>query len=318
MLARFQVKIARSYLANPHFDLSGWYARRRTQALNLPRASFTPFQMGRSLDYVTTWLLTSAIESHFPSITPDLDPESRFYVHQFDFGSNIYIIEDVDFCLQTRILKQWLEDPTFDLVLWYLQMLEFEHQYSARYEAKQIELYHLEQNSNLDSDEFDLDLAEPMSDSEIISELENSPDPHGLEERHPCPWPAREEHRMTTCIPDLESVSNTSMCGDLAEFDWDHTDDHRDSSVWPDSDPAEEINTVYSDQWMLGFMGDAFASRLKEVLTKCQPYPGDNDCTNTFYSPESSRFFITPHEGDVYTICDSLQKIKTYLHLSKV
>jgi hypothetical protein len=87
---------------------------------------------------------SSAHQCHryaLPSVNPDLDPESQFYVHQKDIGSINYIIKDLDFELQTRISKQWLEEPTFDLVHWYLQYLEFEHQYSEKYEAKQQELY---------------------------------------------------------------------------------------------------------------------------------------------------------------------------------
>lgn len=48
-----------------------------------------------------------------------------------------YITEDLDFKLQTWISKQWLEEPTFNLVQWYLQYLENEHQYSKKYESKQ-------------------------------------------------------------------------------------------------------------------------------------------------------------------------------------
>ena len=95
-----------------------------------------PYQMGSALDYVATRLLTNAIATHFPSVDPDLDLESQFYVHQKDFGSIDYIVEDLDFELQTRIPKQWLAEPTFDLVHWYLQSLEFENHYSEGYEAK--------------------------------------------------------------------------------------------------------------------------------------------------------------------------------------
>jgi hypothetical protein len=97
--------------------------------------------MGSAPDYVATRVLTNAVEMHFPSVNPDLDPESQFYVHQKDFGSIDYIIKDLYFRLQTWISKTWLEEPTFDLVHWYLQYLEFEHQYSKKYEARQQELY---------------------------------------------------------------------------------------------------------------------------------------------------------------------------------
>ena len=74
---------------------------------------------------------------------------------------------------------------------------------------------------------------------------------------------------------------------------------------------------VYSDQWALGFMGDVYAIRLQEILANRQPYPGDYD-----YEPMDlhfpSRFFILPHEGEVYTICDHLQNFNSYLHISRV
>lgn len=57
--------------------------------------------MGLALDYIATCLLTSAIEPHFLLV----NLESWFYVHQKDFGSIEYIIEDLDFELQTQISK---------------------------------------------------------------------------------------------------------------------------------------------------------------------------------------------------------------------
>jgi hypothetical protein len=89
----FLIKVSKAHLANPHFDIRGWYVRKQTKALNLTREHVVPYQMGSSLDYVATRLLTNAIKTHFPSVNPDLDPESRFYVHQKDFGSIEYIIE---------------------------------------------------------------------------------------------------------------------------------------------------------------------------------------------------------------------------------
>lgn len=65
--------------------------------------------MGPALDYIATKLLTNAIETHFPSVDPNLNLESQFYVHQKDFGSPKYIIEDLDSKLWTQISKQWLE-----------------------------------------------------------------------------------------------------------------------------------------------------------------------------------------------------------------
>jgi hypothetical protein len=60
------------------------------------------------------------------------------------FGSIEYIIEDLDFKIQTRISKRWLEEPTFNMVYWYLQYLEYGHHYSKRFEAKQQEPYEIQ------------------------------------------------------------------------------------------------------------------------------------------------------------------------------
>ena len=163
--------------------------------------------MGSSLDYVATRLLVSAIESHFLLINPDLDLEARFYVHQSDFGSNDYIIEDLDLELQTRISKKWLEEPTFELVPWYLQYLESEHQYSARYKDKQIELYYLDGRPRVRSD---LEYTSAESDDEgSIMELGEPPDSHLPEGQRSCHH-CEEDHSYMSCLPDLEIVSDTS------------------------------------------------------------------------------------------------------------
>src|ERR1700735_75826 len=59
-LTKFRIKLARTLIINRHFDISGWYARRRTKALSLPRTWFPPFQIGSALDYVATRVLTNA------------------------------------------------------------------------------------------------------------------------------------------------------------------------------------------------------------------------------------------------------------------
>jgi hypothetical protein len=63
---------------------------------------------------------------------------------------------------------------------------------------------------------------------------------------------------------------------DIEGFNWDHTDEFRNEWSWPEDDPSStDSHFIHSDHWALGFMGNVFAERLKEVLTNCQPYPGD-------------------------------------------
>jgi hypothetical protein len=68
--------VAKTHLANPHFNIQGWYTHKRARALNLPRVRLVPYQMGSALDYVAPGLLTNAIDTHFPLVNPDLDSES--------------------------------------------------------------------------------------------------------------------------------------------------------------------------------------------------------------------------------------------------
>ena len=219
--------------------------------------------MGSALDYVATKLLTSAIETHFPSVNPDLDPESRFYVHQKDFGSSEYIIKDLDFKLQTQISKRWLEEPTFNLVHWYLQYLEFEHQYSERYDAKQRELYGI------------------WSDSSEIGSMSSSL--------------AEEEQRHNTGVPVITECSCSEHPGHILQSCSSREDAEEIQSKWPQpKDDLVKGNLVHSNQWMCGYIGNAFTKHLTEVLTDCQPYPGDEQLDKPMLY--TSRFYIPPSE----------------------
>jgi hypothetical protein len=66
---------------------------------------------------------------------------------------------------------------------------------------------------------------------------------------------------------------------------------------------------------MSGTMGNAFAERLKNVLTNCQPYPGDSKSKTDI---SVSRFLILVPEKDLFTIHDNKRGMNSYLHLSRV
>lgn len=91
--------------------------------------------MGAAIDTVATKLLMDGIQSHFPCTNPGLDPEARFYVHQADYGSEEYIINDIDLNNFPRIAKSQLEDPYFDLIEWYVQLIHKEGLFRREYWA---------------------------------------------------------------------------------------------------------------------------------------------------------------------------------------
>jgi hypothetical protein len=108
------------------------------------------------------------------------------------------------------ISKQWLEEPTFDLVHWYLQLLESEHHHSERYEAKQQELYRIQPVINLND-------SESGSTSSSPAKVEQQWDSKSLP-NHPSPCSVEYDHGLQTC-PDLESMSDNMMFNNIKQFD---------------------------------------------------------------------------------------------------
>jgi hypothetical protein len=132
---------------------------------------------------------------------------------------------------------------------------------------------------------------------------------------HPCPCNKADNHKLQRCL-DRESISADLMFGNIEGFNWDHIDDFRDEWCWP-GDESETLarDMIHSDQWMLGFMGNAFTDRSEKILTKCQPYPGDSE-QEAYHSP--SRFVVRLQGGDIFAIHDNTQCFNSYVHMSRV
>jgi hypothetical protein len=67
---------------------------------------------------------------------------------------------------------------------------------------------------------------------------------------------------------------------------------------------------------MIGFMGKSFAECIVEMLTKCQPYPGDNESMGLTFL--SLKFHVVLHENNIFTIYDNDCCFNSYLHDSHV
>ena len=98
---------------------------------------------------------------------------------------------------------------------------------------------------------------------------------------------------------NLEFMSCNSMPNELSSPDWNQTDKSHDEFCWLSSsnDPPEE-SLIHSDQWMYGYMGNAFAKCLSEVLMNCQSYPGDEE---PLVSPFRRRKSMTISKASVLT-----------------
>ena len=120
----FKVTINKTFLANPKFNLAHWYARKHAHALNIAkptrsRADFPP-QLENPVALVTRSLLQSGIHSHFPNVKVETWTDTRFFVYLKDYGSTTYVIVDDDLDLKLEIELEFLENPKFNLIRWYL------------------------------------------------------------------------------------------------------------------------------------------------------------------------------------------------------
>ena len=85
-------------------------------------------------------ILEAGIDAHFHSIDPTFDSGGQFRVYQSSCSSDIYEVTDAEQQLVFDLLKENLEDSSFDLIGWYLAQLEEGGLYNSWYLASMIEL----------------------------------------------------------------------------------------------------------------------------------------------------------------------------------
>jgi hypothetical protein len=237
-------------LTNSHFNLSRWYALKRTQALNMDRAMDSTYNgtMGQALSKVARKLLTDGIHTYYPCMRPDQNPYTRFNVCQCVVIKDEYLITDKDLRLHVRISRTLLENPTFDLVGWYIKYLS-QHE---------------------------------LATSQIANEIE--PEKHCCSSSHvyvgcsqPKPLGAAEasasdpEDSVDDDLPNLQSPedSDESESEDACEG-YVSDDDFEDSNL--DEDYPNGADLV-----------SALESLIAKVLTGCQPFPGDGPAVDPTY-----------------------------------
>ncbi|KAF8800028.1 hypothetical protein BYT27DRAFT_7217359 [Phlegmacium glaucopus] len=287
--------IFRSMLENPKFDISHWFAKKQARALNLDSRVKHRHQMGDALSVVATKLLTDGIASSYPCIKPDLDPEDRFYVHLADFGSDEYVVNDIDLEVYPRIPKAWLEDFQFDLVSWYRMFLDQQKIFETQYLKTHLEWCEDEATESPESEE-DLEL---VSVSDI-----------GVENND---------------LPDLASISDDE---DDYSFEYEAEEGlpagHISESLSNKEDDLYRNNPEGSpDSWssstlakhQMGAVGDVLMERVQRVLNQCQPFPGDELFTDTIDGP---RFVIERQNFDMIVVYDRLRFFESHIHLARL
>jgi hypothetical protein len=268
-LVQSHMSVTEDLLKRPQFDISHWYARTRSLALALGKTVHHHCPMGHAVGIVAAKLLMDGADSHYPAIHPAHPTRARFQVYpsKKEHSEEHYTVLDRDLKYQCYVPKSLLENPTFDLVEWYSQYLDerslFRKSYSEthllRYpadislkaefsnELEDLEI-EFEFNTDVETESGDDDLPDliPLSDSE--DEGEDNDDLPDLIPLSDSEDEDEDDESDAASLSDLQSI-----------FDSDEeTGDESDDLVF-DSQPSTE----------------AVCQRVQDVLTSCQPFPGD-------------------------------------------
>ena len=172
-----------------------------------------------------------------------------------------------------------LEDQSIDLIGWY--MLELCQRY---------ELLHPEADINLTN-------GDGQSDSSMDSNYEHS---YG--------------HTFVGCLwvsdnPYVGSSNATADdeddCPDLVSVSDELDDDYRERVA---DQPVEADHNLRETTELI-------KQRVQDILTRCQPFPGDSHPIDPTYTQEP-RFIVEPCNHDLFQIYDCVQGFEAHLHLS--
>ena len=123
-LAIESVAIPIELMKKPNFNIGRYYARRRKQSKLESKDILQHAKMGDTAITVATKLLVDGIQSYYPSRNGNLDPSRRFKMFPPKAGRPNYLLADDDLGYMEQITRNNLEEPTFDLIGWYIQCLE--------------------------------------------------------------------------------------------------------------------------------------------------------------------------------------------------
>ena len=317
------VSLERTMFKNPCFNLSRWYAVRRVKALGLDRSQVEPYKgpMGYALCRVAKKLLTDGIHTYYPGIQWDQDPYTRFEICPRNLFRHEYVITDKDQKFHTRITQAELEDPRFDLVGWYVDILDRRSQRAIGDECDSsphlfVGCSQPDQESEGDGNESvydDLPGLEPLFDDEGLDdpEYDDLPDLDPLsddeddDEPSLGPWYEDPDESNSGDMPDLQSVDDE---GPSLE---DRVDDYVSDDDFENEGPVESYQVSNLSNIEL-------VTRLDEVLTSCQPFPGDGSTVDPTYHEGEDRFVFALLDLDVLEIYDRVQGFETHLSMSQL
>lgn len=246
--------------------------------------------MGFAVGSVAAKLLTDGIPSHYPCTNLDLDPEDWFAVYHPSSMKDMYLLHDEDFCLIMHIPKSLVEDLSFDLVGWYREYLETRHFFRWHYLQKHGLRY----------------LPEPEAVPEEITPSALEPIGIEFEFSNSSEQPATEDD-----LPGLIPLSDSD--------DDDDDDDKQSPKPVPVPDPEENVNEPrHTSEFMEGSSSfpelNQLETKVLQILTDCQPYPGDDIPVDPTYKKGDTQFVISQQDFNLIEIYDHVKGTETYIH----
>ena len=278
-----EVSIEKDLLKNPRFNLARWYAVRRAQALTLDKKVIGHYKgpMGHAVSEVARKLLTDGIHTYYPGVRPDQDPRTRFEICQRVTCREEFLITDKDLRIHVTIPRDRLEDQTFDLVGWYIEFLSRRELYYPSAQTRSNSVDSRADSPCCPHDHLYVGCSQPDSEDQ-------NPGAEGLIDHND-----HVEADVYDDMPDLEPVVDDDV--------WDG------SYVSDDEDEDPRAASTLPDEVILG--------RLSEVLTECQPYPGDGVAVDSTYREGDDRFVITKHGVDLIEIYDRVQGFESHISM---
>ena len=292
-LVNGSVAIAKSLLEKTHFNLGRWYAKQRGSPQIYDKAEWGHAKMGDALAVVSTKLLEDGIRSYYPSRRHSTNPAFRFRMLPPSRLRKEYLVLDRDLGYQTKIEVEVLEEPTFDLIGWYMQEL-----------ARQAKFDWLD---------------------ECVDSYDEDEDDSSSDDSHHC----SHDHELAECSKNVES-SKESTNAETTQATGGSTDEIYDDLpallAWSDDSASDDgewafeglpYNTERANlsNDRLFSSDEAIGMWLKEILTEYQPFPGDGYPIDPTLRKGDPRFVVNPTKHDLLRIYDRVQGFDSHLHI---
>ena len=298
------VFLPKHLLKIPRFNLSRWYAMKRVRDLHLSKSRARSYYglMGHTLCEVAQVHLTHGIHTYYPSLALDRNPSERFAVIPWPRCKNEFIVTDIDLMIYAELSREQLENTSFDIVGWYIDILKNRSLYPFSAKAEKDESC--------------------CRDSHVYvgcSHLEDDNLSHGSDNEH-----AEEDtynellEQQTVSDGGYEDYRTLEYFENLPHFhsllhDEDSDDEEGITDYVSDDDCASDNSEEHVR--IEDLPAEILAVRLAEVLTSCQPYPGDGPAIDATYIQEESRFIFARHHPGIIEIYDRVQGFETHISL---